>query len=291
MNLLPFLVAGLVIGSVYALSGVGVLVLYRTTGVLNFAHGAIGALAAMLLWQLVPTQGRLQPAIGIAVCILIAAAAALLFGLLAGPYLARIDELRKAIATLGFALVIIGVLLFTWNDKARTLRLDTSSIAINVGGTRVNLTQIICLLLAVLVVVATVLAFRYTSIGMSMRALASDRELASVVGTNVRLVENVAWALSGAIAGASGILLANQTRLEPAFLTFLIIPELAAVVIGRFSSLWLTLVGGLVIGVLQTLASAWEPITAYATIVPFLIATVVILIGRRRVLTIGVVRS
>jgi len=143
----------------------------------------------------------------------------------------------------------------------------------------------------VLVVVATVLAFRYTSIGMSMRALASDRELASVVGTNVRLVENVAWALSGAIAGASGILLANQTRLEPAFLTFLIIPELAAVVIGRFSSLWLTLVGGLVIGVLQTLASAWEPITAYATIVPFLIATVVILIGRRRVLTIGVVRS
>ena len=61
--------------------------------------------------------------------------------------------------------------------------------------------------------------------------------------------------------------------------------------IGRFSSLWLTLVGGLVIGVLQTLASAWEPITAYATIVPFLIATVVILIGRRRVLTIGVVRS
>ncbi|MCK9920184.1 MULTISPECIES: branched-chain amino acid ABC transporter permease [Microbacterium] len=291
MNLLPFLVAGLVIGSVYALSGVGVLVLYRTTGVLNFAHGAIGALAAMLLWQLIPTQGRLQPAIGIAVCILIAAAAALLFGLLAGPYLARIDELRKAIATLGFALVIIGVLLFTWNDKARTLRLDTSSIAINVGGTRVNLTQIICLLLAVLVVVATVLAFRYTSIGMSMRALASDRELASVVGTNVRLVENVAWALSGAIAGASGILLANQTRLEPAFLTFLIIPELAAVVIGRFSSLWLTLVGGLVIGVLQTLASAWEPITAYATIVPFLIATVVILIGRRRVLTIGVVRS
>ncbi|KQR90681.1 MAG: branched-chain amino acid ABC transporter permease [Microbacterium ginsengisoli] len=291
MNLLPFLVAGLVIGSVYALSGVGVLVLYRTTGVLNFAHGAIGALAAMLLWQLVPTQGRLQPAIGIAVCILIAAAAALLFGLLAGPYLARIDELRKAIATLGFALVIIGVLLFTWNDKARTLRLDTSSIAINVGGSRVNLTQIICLLLAVLVVVATVLAFRYTSIGMSMRALASDRELASVVGTNVRLVENVAWALSGAIAGASGILLANQTRLEPAFLTFLIIPELAAVVIGRFSSLWLTLVGGLVIGVLQTLASAWEPITAYATIVPFLIATVVILIGRRRVLTIGVVRS
>ncbi|NTW41409.1 MAG: branched-chain amino acid ABC transporter permease, partial [Cellulomonadaceae bacterium] len=50
MNLLPFVVAGLVIGSVYALAGVGVLVLYRTTGVLNFAHGAIGGLAAMVAW-------------------------------------------------------------------------------------------------------------------------------------------------------------------------------------------------------------------------------------------------
>ncbi|QAY63717.1 branched-chain amino acid ABC transporter permease [Xylanimonas allomyrinae] len=290
MNLLPFVVAGLVIGSVYALSGVGVLVLYRTTGVLNFAHGALGALAAMLAWQTIGL--RMQPPVAIAVGVAAGAAVALLFGLVAGPFLARIDPLRKAIATLGLALALLGVMLFTWNDKARTLRLDTSRISFGIAGARVNLTQIICLVLALLVVVGTLSALRWTSVGTSMRALASDRELAAVVGTNVRLVENLAWAISGAIAGVSGVLLADQTRLEPAFLTFLIIPELAAVVIGRFTSLWLTLAGGLAIGLGQSLVSAYPSVSAFSTAVPFVVATLVILAAtRRRPVTVAVVRA
>ena len=287
MNLLPFVVAGLVIGSVDALSGVGVLVLYRTTGVLNFAHGAVGGMAALLVWQTV--ELRMQPSVAIALGIAAGAAVALLFGLVAGPYLARVDQLRKAVATLGLALALLGAMLFVWNDKARTIRLETSRISFGVFGARVNVTQ---LGLALLVVVGTLLALRYTSMGTSMRALASDRELAAVVGTNVRLVENTAWAISGAIAGVSGILLADQTRLEPAFLTFLIIPELAAVVIGRFVSFWLTLLGGLAVGVAQSLVSAWPTVSAFSTAVPFVVATAVILFAsRRRVVTVGVVRA
>ncbi|MFC8798556.1 branched-chain amino acid ABC transporter permease [Promicromonospora sp. NPDC057138] len=290
MNLLPFVVAGLVIGSVYALSGVGVLVLYRTTGVLNFAHGAVGGMAAMIVWQTV--ELRMQPPVAIALGVAAGAAIALLFGLVAGPYLARVDQLRKAIATLGLALALLGVMLFVWNDKARTIRLESSRISFDVAGARINATQLVCLGLALLVVVGTLLALRYTSMGTSMRALASDRELAAVVGTNVRLVENTAWAISGAVAGVSGILLADQTRLEPAFLTFLIIPELAAVVIGRFVSLWLTLVGGLAVGVGQSLVSAWPTVSAFSTAVPFVVATFVILVAaRRRVVTVGVVRA
>ncbi|NTW38904.1 MAG: branched-chain amino acid ABC transporter permease, partial [Cellulomonadaceae bacterium] len=193
---------------------------------------------------------------------------------------------------LGLALALLGIQLFAWNDKARTLRLETSAIAFPIGTTRLNLTQVICLALAILVVVGTLLALRLTSIGQAMRALASDRELASVLGTRVRFVELMAWAVSGAIAGVSGILLANQTRLEPAFLTFLIIPILATVVVGRFSSLVMTLVGGLGIGLVQTLASAFPATTALSTVVPFLVATAVILVARRRrVITIGVQRA
>ncbi|WP_040167551.1 branched-chain amino acid ABC transporter permease [Microbacterium gorillae] len=280
MNVVPFIIAGLVIGSVYALSGVGVLVLYRTSGVLNFAHGAIGALAAMTAWQFIGQ--RMQPSLAIALGIVIAAAAAFLFGLLAGPFLARIDELRKATATLGLALVLLGVMLFTWNDKARTMNLESSQIAFSLPGGRINLTQLICIALAILVIVGTSLALARTSAGTAMRALASDRDLAAVLGTNVRSVELTAWTVSGAIAGVSGILLADQTRLEPAFLTFLIIPILATVVIGRFRSLWLAFFGGLGIGLLQSLVSANPVTSAFSTAVPFVIATIVILISRRR---------
>lgn len=294
MNLLPFVVAGLVIGSVYALSGVGVLVLYRTTGVLNFAHGAIGGLAAMLAWQFI--ENGLPASIAIALCVAIGAGVSLLFGVVAGPYLGRIDELRKAVATLGFALALLGLMLYLWNDKARRLLLPTSLTGFSVGGgqahARVNLTQIICLTLAVAVVIGTALALRYTALGTSMRALASDRELAAVLGTSVRLVENAAWAVSGAVAGISGVLVADQTRLEPAFLTFLVIPELAAVVVGRFRSLALTMGAGLAIGLIQSLVSSRPSITAFSTAVPFVIATAFILAGtRRRAVTIGVVRT
>lgn len=290
MNVLPFVIAGLVIGSVYALSGVGVLVLYRTTGVLNFAHGAIGGLSAMTAWQFI--EQRMQPALAVVLCILLGAAVAFLFGLLAGPFLARIDELRKATATLGLALALLGVMLFVWNDKARTMALETSRVAFSLPGARVNLTQIICFTLALVVVVVTWFALARTAAGAAMRALASDRELAAVLGTNVRAVELTAWTVSGAIAGVSGILLADQTRLEPAFLTFLVIPILATVVVARFRSLWLAFFGGLGIGLVQSLVSANPATSAYSTAVPFVIATIVILIApKRRFITISVVRA
>lgn len=286
--ILPFVVAGLVLGSLYALSGVGMLVLYRTTGVLNFGYGALGALSAMLAWQFV--ELRMQPVLAYVLGIIVATALSLLFGFLAGPFLATVTTLTKATATLGLALILLGVMLFAWNDKARTLRLATDTMGFSIG-TRVTLTQIICLALATLIVVGTSIYLRRSPTGTSMRALASDRELASMLGIRVRRVELLAWAVSGALGGISGLLLSSQTRLEPVFLTFIVIPVLAAVVVGRFRSLVGTLVGGLVIGVVQAIASAFPATSAFSNATPFVVATIVILyLQRRKVVTIEVAR-
>src|SRR3954454_9579548 len=219
------------------------LVLYRTTGVLNFGYGALGAMSAMLAWQF--AELRMQPVLAYALGILVATALSLLFGFLAGPFLATVTTLTKATATLGLALILLGVMLFAWNDKARFLRLATDTIGFQLG-TRITVTQIICLGLATVIVIGTSLYLRPAPTGASMRALASDRELASMHGVRVRRVELLAWAVSGALGGISGILLSSQTRLEPAFLTFIVIPVLAAVVVGRSRSLIGTLIGGLV---------------------------------------------
>ncbi len=288
-SVLPFVISGLVIGSLYALSGVGMLVLYRTTGVLNFAYGALGAAAGMVAWQLV--QLLLQPPVALLLGVGMAAALSLLFGVVAGPSLARRSELGKATATLGLALAVLGVLYAVWNDKARTLRLATDGVGLNVSDTRVTGTQVLSLALVAAVVAATSLFLRHSSMGTAMRALTSDRELAAMLGVRVRRVELMAWVTSGALAGVSGLLLAAQTQLEPGFLTFLVIPALATVVVGRFVSLTGTLVGGLLLGVGQALASYWPPTSSLASATPFVLAVAVILyLQRRKTVTIEVAR-
>ncbi len=287
--MLPFFISGVVIGSLYALSGVGMLVLFRTTGVLNFAYGALGAAAGMVAWQLV--EMLLQPAVALLLGVLAAAALSLLFGVVAGPALARTTELGKAIATLGLALALLGAMYTIWNDKARTLRLVTDSSGFEVAGTRITLTQVLSLVLVALVVAATSIFLRRSGTGTAMRALAGDRELSAMLGVRVRRVELMAWATSGALAGISGLLLAAQTQLEPGYLTFLVIPALATVVVGRFVSLPGTLVGGLVLGVGQALVSYWPLTSSLASATPFILAVVAVLyLQRHKTVTIEVAR-
>jgi branched-chain amino acid transport system permease protein len=286
---LPFLLAGIVIGSLYALSGVGMLVLYRTTGVLNFGYGALGAAAAMLAWQCI--ESLLQPVLAFVLGVVGAAALSLLFGVIAGPFLARTTQLAKATATLGLALILLGLQWFLWNDKARTLTLPTDLTGFPVAGAYITLTQLICLAIVLLTVLGTSVFLRYTGTGVAMRALASDRDLTSMLGVGVRRIELLAWTVSGALAGVSGLLLASQTQLEPGFLTFLVIPALSSVVIGRFRSLVGTLVGGVAIGVVQSFASYIPATSSFSDAAPFIVAVLVIVyLQRRKVVSIEVAR-
>src|SRR5487761_1044619 len=99
-DLQPFIVSGLALGGVYALSGVGMVVLYRATGVLNLAFGAVGAFGALVAWQLINHAGFNQW-LAYLICVLIAGVITRAFGMLLGPALSHRDPLVKAVATLG----------------------------------------------------------------------------------------------------------------------------------------------------------------------------------------------
>jgi len=99
----PFLVTGLALGGVYALSGVGMLVLFRATGVLNLAFGAVGAFGALIAWQLINKSGWNQWLAYLA-CIVVSGGITLAYGMLFGPALSRREPLVKAAATLGLTL-------------------------------------------------------------------------------------------------------------------------------------------------------------------------------------------
>jgi branched-chain amino acid transport system permease protein len=287
----PFIVIGLAFGGVYALSGVGLVVLYRATGVLNLAFGAIGAAGALIAYYLL-NHTSCPEWLAFTVCVLFGGVLNLVYGVIFGPAFARRDPLVKMMGTLALALILLGVM--GWRAPAggafaRFLPLPSSEHHYFIAGTSVNLTQIISVCLALGLTIAVTLFLRFTRLGTAMRALANDREITATLGVPVRRVEAVAWFGSGLVCGAAGLLLPDLlTSLDYAALTFLVISSLAAALIGRLRSLWATFAGGMAVGLAQAVVTPYASVTAYRAAAPFVLAIIALLIlSRHRVVTIS----
>ena len=286
----PYIVLGLALGGVYALSGVGLVVLYQATGVLNLAFGAIGAAGALIAYWII-NHTSWPHSLAYIVCIAFGGVVNLAYGLVFGPAFAARDPLVKMMGTLGLALILLG--LMAWRAPvggafARFLPMPTSSHRFEVFGAIVNWTQVIALGLAVALTAGTTIFLRVTSLGTAMRALANDREVTGMLGVPVRKVEAAAWFGSGLVCGAAGLLLPDLiTSLDYAALTFLVIAALAAALIGRLRSLWATMAGGLAVGLAQAIFAPYESLTRYRSAAPFVLAIIALLwLSRRRVVTI-----
>jgi branched-chain amino acid transport system permease protein len=293
----PFIVLGLALGGIYALSGVGLVVLYRATGVLNVAFGAIGAAGALIAYYLVSHTGW-PHWLAYTICVLTGGVVNLLYGMVIGPAFAKRDPLVKMMGTLGLALILLGIM--AWRAPiggafARFLPLPSSSHHYTIWGTSVSLTQIIAIALAFVITAGVSIFLRVTKLGTAMRALANDREITATLGVPVRRVEAAAWFGSGIVCGIAGLILPDLlTSLDQSALTFLVISSLAAALIGQLRSLWMTLVGGLAIGVVQAVITPYNgntPITSassYRSAAPFVLAIIALLyMSRRRVVTIS----
>jgi len=288
-DLKPFFVLGLALGGVFAVSGVGIVVLYQATGVVNLAYGAIGAVGAFLAWTLINTTSCPQP-LAFLVAVAFGGVCNLVYGTLFGPPFANRDPLVKAIATLGLALIFLGIVNWVWSPGviARSLTLPSDQWSYSVAGVFINWTQIMALLFGIAVTGGTAIFLRTTKLGTAMRSLANDREITAMLGVPVRRVESSAWFGSGLVCGASGIFLADLVALDPFTLTFLVISSLAAAVIGGLKSLWITLVAGIVIGVIQSELQVFDTVQKYKDMAPFLLAIIALLwIGRNRLLAVS----
>ena len=286
----PFLVTGLALGGVYALSGVGMIVLFRTTGVLNLSFGAVGAFGALIAWQLINHSGMNQW-LAYLVCVLFGGVITLAYGMVFGPALARRDPLVKTTATLGLTLILLGTMDLLWTSNggaSRSITLPTDNHGFTVGQIQVTTTDVIALAVGILITVVTTVFLRYSKLGTAMRAMANDREITATLGVPVRRVEASAWFGCGIVAGISGILLADLVALDATTLTFLVISSLAAALIARLSSIWITFVAAIVIGVVDAAITPITSLTNYRDMTPFVLAAVALLfLNRRRTLSLA----
>ncbi len=287
----PYIVLGLALGGAYALSGVGLVVLYRATGTLNIAFGAVGAAGALITYYMINHTG-LPHWLAYLACVLFGGLINLVYGVVLGPFFASRDALVKMMGTLGLALILLGIM--AWRAPAggafvRVLILPTTNHRFSLFGAVVNWTQVISLVVALVLTAGTTAFLRFTNIGTAMRALANDREITATLGVPVRRVEAAAWLGSGLVCGIAGLLLADLfTSLDYAALTFLVISSLAAALIGRLRSLWVTLAGGIAVGFTQAVLAPYDTITNYRSATPFVLSIVALLwLSRHRVVTIS----
>jgi branched-chain amino acid transport system permease protein len=212
----------------------------------------------------------------------------LLYGVIFGPAFAKRDPLVKMMGTLALALILLG--LMAWRAPAggafvRVLTLPSTNHRYEIFGAFVSLTQLLALAFAFVLTIVTTAFLRLTALGTTYRAIADDREITATLGVPVRRVEASAWLGSGLVCGAAGLLLADlYTSLDYSALTFLVISSLAAALIGRLRSLWVTLGGGLLVGLVQAVLTPYGSVTAYRTATPFVLSILALLwLGRRRV--------
>ncbi|MBX6388822.1 MAG: branched-chain amino acid ABC transporter permease [Frankia sp.] len=271
--------SGLALGGVYALSGVGMVVLYRATGVLFLAFGAVGAMGALIAYSIIDHGG--PEWLAWAECVLFGGVLTLLYGTVFGPPLARRGPLVKAVATLGLTLILLGVMDLLWpsdGGRARSLELPTSDGGFTIGDVRATWTQVVALGVGIVLVVATALFLRYTKLGTAMRAMADDREITATLGVPVRQVEAAAWFGCGVIAGAAGLLLADLVALDAVTLVFLVIPSLAAALIGRMSSITVTFAAAIFIGLARNMLTPISEVSRYREMTEFVVAAIALLV-------------
>ena len=274
----PFIVSGLALGGVYALSGVGLVVLYRATGVLYLAFGAVGAMGAFIAWQV--QQAGWPGWASWIVCILFGGVVTLGYGVVFGPLLAGRDPLTRAVATLGLTLVLFGAMDLLWTTSGgavRSISLPTDNGGFTVVGLQVDYTQLIALCLGIVLTAGTAAFLRYTKLGTAMRAMANDREITATLGVPVRRVEAAAWFGCGILAGIAGLLLADLVALDATTLTFLVISSLAAALIARLRSIAVTFVAALVVGLVHDLLTPITSLTNYRDMTPFVLAAIALL--------------
>ena len=287
----PFLITGLALGAVYALSGVGMVVLYRATGVLYLAFGAVGAFGALIAWQL--TQSHWNIWLAYLVAVVLSALITLAYGMVFGSALAAREPLVKATATLGLTLILLGAMDLLWTSSggaSRAILLPTDNHGFVIGEITVTTTQVISIAAGVVITVGTGAFLRFTKLGTTMRAMANDREITATLGVPVRRVEASAWLGCGVLAGLAGVVLADLVALDATTLTFLVISSLAAALIAQLRSIVVTFVAALVIGVVDAAieASPNQGFSNYHDLAPFVLAAIALLVAnRKRVISIS----
>jgi branched-chain amino acid transport system permease protein len=250
---LQLALAGLAFGSVAALSGIGLVVTYRATGVFNLAHGAVATLIAYVHWELVVRQG-VPEAVAAPLCVLVLAP---VLGVLGYRAVFRPLQERDAspaealVTTLGLFVLVVGFTTVLWGNGAKRAPAVFPTARWDLGDLTIRSDTVVQLGVVGLVAIVLAVLTGPTRLGADVRAVVDRRELAQLSGVDVDRVNQLGWAVGTALSAITGLLLAPSLSLTPYGLTLVVLETFAIPVLARLSSLGVATVAGLGLGVAQ----------------------------------------
>ena len=294
-DLIPFLVIGVTSGSLYGLAGLGLVLTYRTSGIFNFAHGALAATSAYLFFTVHYSWGVPWPVAAVVIVVGFGAVAGVLLERLARG-LATTRQATIVIGTVGLMLMLQGALFVGYGVERRTFpEYLPRTTAFRISGVGVSWSQLIIVCVGIIAFVGLLLFLRRTRTGVAMQAVVAAPDLLAQTGANPTRVRVLSWVISTALAALTGILITPGLGLDAVVLSGLVVQAFGAVAIGRFSSLPLTYLGGLVVGLLAAIATKYlpanPPFNGIPPVVPFLVLVVVMLVTPPRLLPKGAGRK
>ncbi|MFF2304784.1 ATP-binding cassette domain-containing protein [Streptomyces sp. NPDC058128] len=242
--------AGLAVGSAAALTGIGLIVTYRATGVLNLAHGAVAMICAYVLRQLVVVWGWPLPAGALVTLLVVAPGIGLVLDVGVFRPLARREAgpARTLVASIGVFVLLVGAAVLLWGPGAR------DDVPVLLGDDPwAQLGAVVAL--ACLVGAVT----RWTRFGRELRAVVDNRPLAVLSGIDADRVAAAGWAFGSFTAGLTGVLLAPYVRLDPYGMPLLVVEVIAVAVIARMRSLPVAVLAALALGVAQAQLTRLHP--------------------------------
>lgn len=288
MGFMTLFMAGLAHGSLYALVALGLVLIYKTQGIVNWAHGELLMVGAFSGYTAFVLVGLPYP---------VAFLVAVLAGALLGAVMERVafrgivheHHATLALVAIGFSVIIKGLARIPFGADVYTLPPALPDAGpIRIGGAIVTAQSALTICISIGITLLLLAIFRYTRTGKQMQAMQQNLNGARIVGVNTGRIFSITWALAAAVGAIAGLLAGPISLLYPDMGSEFLLKGFAAAVLGGFYSVTGAIVGGLLVGVIEMLMGGYIS-TAFQQVSPFLIIIVVLfvrphgLFGRRPV--------
>lgn len=277
---LQFLVTGIMLGGVYGLIALGLVIIYKSSGVLNLAHGAFMLVMAMLAWTLADGMGlpmwlSIVAVLAVSVVLGYGVERVILRPLIGQPILATI------IVTLALGFFLEGVAIMSWGGNIVSYQKFLPREPFTWGPVIIPQAYVWSFLVAIALFILLLVFFRYTKYGLAMQMVSEDHQVARSLGVNVRTVFAQTWILAVMMAAIAGILYGSLHPLSMEMTHLGLVKAIPVVLLGGMNSLAGALVGGLIIGVAEVVGAGYiDPIIGggFKDVVPLILMLLILLI-------------
>jgi branched-chain amino acid transport system permease protein len=251
---LETLLGGLLAGVMYSLVAIGFVLIYKASGIFNFAQGSMVLFAALTFVTLREAEWGFAPALLATLIIMVLGAIAIERFVLRA--LINQSDLTLFMATLGLSFVIEGLAQLLMGASVHELNLGIDDVPIEIGPILVSQFDLLAALTAGALVVSLSLFFNLTRIGISLRAIADDPLAAQSIGIRLPVLWRIVWGVAGLVALVAGLLWGARQGVQFS-LTLVVLKALPVLIIGGFTSIAGAIVGGLLIGASESLAEIY----------------------------------